>query len=161
MNLFQLIIMYILIGGSIVYCITCLFALSGHMRPLRTDKMNRYPQVSIIIAARNEENTIGPLLDDLIKQDYPGELLAILIVDDHSRDNTREIIRSRLEKHLGLHLLEMDVSERGKKAALQKGILAASHPVILNTDGEIGAAIVEYEAKRIRRVQAEESGIRA
>jgi len=49
-----------------------------------------FPKVSVLIPARNEEAVIGRLLDSLEKQDYPD--FEVIICDDHSSDNTEEIL---------------------------------------------------------------------
>lgn len=48
-------------------------------------------QVSVLIPARNEENNIGNILQDLIKQDYSN--IEIIVFDDQSEDKTREIVK--------------------------------------------------------------------
>ena len=50
---------------------------------------------AIVIAARNEKNVIGNLIDSISKQDYPKELLTIFVVADNCTDNTAEIARSK------------------------------------------------------------------
>ena len=50
---------------------------------------------AILIAARNEKNVIGNLLDSIKKQDYPQELLTVFVVADNCTDNTAEIARKR------------------------------------------------------------------
>ena len=50
--------------------------------------------VSIIVAARNEEQCIGRLLEALLQQTYPKELFEIIIVDDFSTDATANVVRS-------------------------------------------------------------------
>ena len=49
---------------------------------------------AIVIAARNEENVIGNLLDSINKQDYPKELLTTFVVADNCTDNTAKIARN-------------------------------------------------------------------
>ncbi len=46
------------------------------------------PFVSILIAARNEQESIGHCLKSLIHQDYPTDKFEILVGDDHSEDET-------------------------------------------------------------------------
>lgn len=53
----------------------------------------RLPNVSIIIAAYNEEKHIGKLLDSLMNIKYPKKRLEIIVVDDGSTDRTREIVK--------------------------------------------------------------------
>ena len=49
-----------------------------------------FPKVSVLIPARNEEAVLGRLLHSLEKQDYPD--FEVIICDDHSSDNTEEIL---------------------------------------------------------------------
>lgn len=57
---------------------------------LSEEKSDVYPKVSLLIPARNEEATIGGLLIGLQQLDYPD--FEILICNDHSSDNTEEIL---------------------------------------------------------------------
>ena len=50
-------------------------------------------KISIIIAARNEEENIGTLLAALQRQTYPAAFTEIIVVDDHSTDSTVAIAR--------------------------------------------------------------------
>ena len=50
---------------------------------------------AIVIAARNEKNVIGNLLDSIHMQDYPSDLITIFVVADNCTDNTAEIARSK------------------------------------------------------------------
>jgi len=54
-------------------------------------------KVSVIVACRNEEEFIGPCLESLMSQDYPQELIEIIVVDGISTDRTLEIV-NRLKK---------------------------------------------------------------
>jgi len=49
-----------------------------------------YPKVSILIPARNEEAVIGKLLSSIQKLEYPD--FEVIICNDHSSDNTEEIL---------------------------------------------------------------------
>jgi hypothetical protein len=55
---------------------------------------NKLPSLSIIVPARNEAQNLRRLLPSLEKQDYPGQI-EIIIVDDHSTDDTLEVIECR------------------------------------------------------------------
>ena len=52
-----------------------------------------WPNVSIVIAAHNEELVIGRRIENLLALDYPPEHLHILIGSDGSTDRTSEIVR--------------------------------------------------------------------
>ncbi|HAN20703.1 MAG TPA: N-acetylglucosaminyltransferase [Clostridiales bacterium] len=58
------------------------------LRTVENFKMNKF---GIIIAARNEQNVIGHLIDSLHNQTYPKELLKIFIIADNCTDNTAQV----------------------------------------------------------------------
>lgn len=62
-------------------------------RKFKPSKNNH--KYAIMIAARNEKNVIGNLLDSINKQDYPRDLLTVFVVADNCTDNTAEICRSK------------------------------------------------------------------
>ena len=72
-------------------------------------------QYAILIAARNEKNVIGNLLDSINKQDYPSELLTTFVVADNCTDNTAEIAR----KHGAVCYERFDNEHKTKGFALQ------------------------------------------
>lgn len=82
-----------------------------HKKSRRIKKNNSY---GILIAARNEENVIGNLIDSLKNQNYPSELISIYVVADNCTDNT-----SSVAKEHGAIVYERDnTSEIGKVYAL-------------------------------------------
>lgn len=56
-------------------------------------KANKNHKYAILIAARNEENVIGNLLDSINRQDYPKDLLTTFVVADNCTDKTALISR--------------------------------------------------------------------
>ncbi|MBI5308205.1 MAG: glycosyltransferase family 2 protein [Planctomycetes bacterium] len=68
--------------------------------------MNQLPQVCIIIPERNENSTIRTCLDAVIAQDYPQNLVSILVVDGISTDGTREILAEYETKHSFFKVIE-------------------------------------------------------
>jgi len=97
------------------------------------------PPISVIVAARNEEENIGELLTALTIQDYPIEKFEIIIVDDRSTDRTAEIVNQRQVSLSNLRLVRTR-SEMpdlvGKKNALTAGIRAAKYERLLFTDAD-------------------------
>ncbi len=97
------------------------------------------PKVSVIVAARNEERHITNLLGSLVKQDYPDDLLEIIIINDNSTDRTpiavSEFIRSHNDMHCPLMKLIYNPLS-GKKSAVRYGIEKASGEIILTTDAD-------------------------
>lgn len=91
-------------------------------------------KVSLIIAARNEADNIKACLEAVLAQTYPTALLEILVVNDHSEDETATIVNSFPEKHL--HLLHLPEDKTGKKQAIQLAINQATGTLIVTTDAD-------------------------
>lgn len=97
-------------------------------------------KISVIVPARNEESHIGACIRSLFEQDYPADLLEIIVVDDHSTDNTARIIQSFTDVHyidLRRHI-SGDITAY-KKQALATGIAHSSGELIITTDADCTA----------------------
>jgi glycosyltransferase involved in cell wall biosynthesis len=64
------------------------------------------PLVSILIPARNEENNIGNILNDLLNQNY--QEIEVIIFNDLSTDKTAEIIKEFAETDTRIKLINSD-----------------------------------------------------
>jgi len=97
-------------------------------------------KVSIVVAVRNEEYTISALLNSLLNQDYPSHLFEIIIVDDHSIDNTTHILAEFIAKQRNTQSFKLiSLNEQhgtGKKAAINQGIQASTGELIVITDAD-------------------------
>ena len=101
--------------------------------------LKEYQKVSVVIAARNEEENISNLIEDLINQDYPKDYLEIIIVNDRSYDQTEKIINNFQSKHK--HILQINVKKINpdmtpKKNALTVGIASSNGEIIVSTDAD-------------------------
>lgn len=97
------------------------------------------PPVDIIVPARDEAETIAPVIASLLIQDYPGDYRVIL-VDDRSADDTAA--RARLMARHDPRFLLVDGAEKpagwaGKLFALEQGVAQSHAPLILFTDADI------------------------
>jgi len=94
-------------------------------------------KVTVLIAARNEQNNITLTIEDLLAQDYPKELTEIIIVDDHSTDRTADIIRSYADKGVKLMQLNEDQPLNSyKKKAIATAISVSSGDLMIATDAD-------------------------
>lgn len=95
------------------------------------------PFVSVIIPFRNESARIKHLLEDLSRQTYSP--IEVILVDDHSEDETVTVILSEAEKFPQLKerlRLFQCTTQSGKKAALTLGMAHAQGEIILTTDAD-------------------------
>lgn len=115
---------------------------TGH-KPVQSAVLRFSPQlVSVIIPAKDEANSIGSLIPE-IRESLSGCPHEIIVVDDGSRDRTREIAYSN-----GTIVVSHE-KNLGKGAALKTGVQNASGGVIVFLDGD-GA----HDAQDIPRVIA-------
>jgi cellulose synthase/poly-beta-1,6-N-acetylglucosamine synthase-like glycosyltransferase len=92
--------------------------------------------ISVIVAARNEEKNIKPLLDSLYKQAYPKTLFEVIIINDHSTDNTWQLLQEARYPELQLVALQQEETLAGKKKAIATGIASAKGTLIVTTDAD-------------------------
>ena len=102
------------------------------------DDLNSKEQksVSVLVAFRNEEKCISELLESLLFQDYPLDKYEIILVDDHSADNSRRIIDRYKKSYANLSVYALSDNKTGKKAALTLGVEKSKNSIIITTDGD-------------------------
>ena len=126
---------FVFIVGSIYLSIILLFVIGWtHLPYFQTGKINNYPKVSVIIPMRNEAANIESLLNCLKNQIYPENFLEIILVDDHSSDNTLELINKFYLPNT--EIVNLSNQFNGKKAAVKTGIEASNGDLIILTDAD-------------------------
>ncbi|MBK9672109.1 MAG: glycosyltransferase [Bacteroidetes bacterium] len=98
-------------------------------------------KVSIVIAARNETKNISTCLHDIIQQNYPTDLVEIIVVDDNSNDDTVSIIQQISKAHPKneVRLIELKDTSKNKspkKRAIAAAISAATGDLLISTDAD-------------------------
>ncbi len=99
---------------------------------------SEWPQVSVIVAARNEERDIEVGLRSLLQLDYDD--FEVLVVNDRSTDRTGEILDRIAGEYPALrvvHLSELPAGWLGKNHALYYGATRATGQLILFTDADV------------------------
>ncbi len=97
------------------------------------------PPVSVVVPAYNEELGIGPAVRSLVASDYLE--LEVIVVDDGSTDDTAAVVAA-----LGLPGVRVITqANAGKPAALNTGIAAARHDILVLVDGD---TVFEPDAMR-------------
>lgn len=98
-----------------------------------------YPGVSILIAAYNEQASIGATLESIARLGYPGEV-EVLVLNDGSTDRTAGEVRAattelRVPQNISIRLLDFE-QNRGKANVLNDGLREARHDLICTIDGD-------------------------
>jgi len=97
-----------------------------------TEQANIIHKVSIVIPCRNEEKFIGKVLDNVIAQDYPKELLEVFVADGESEDSTTTIINEYSKNYP--YIKYISNPEKVVPFALNKAIRMAEGMVIVRMD---------------------------
>lgn len=99
--------------------------------------------ITVIIPARNEEAHLPRLIDSLRQQQYPAELYEVIIIDDHSTDDTFRLLDEAAKIWSGLSVIRMadlpqdeNASTAFKKKAISAGIGAAKGTLIVTSDAD-------------------------
>ena len=131
-----MILLYITICLLVIYSSLILYYRAGwqELKPFSQAGSGPRVKISVIIPARNEQENISKLLSSLEKQTYPGHLFEIIVVDDHSTDNTAAIVNSY--PFVKLIRLEFDNINSYKKKAIETGISRATGDLIVTTDAD-------------------------
>jgi cellulose synthase/poly-beta-1,6-N-acetylglucosamine synthase-like glycosyltransferase len=93
------------------------------------------PAISVVVAARNEADTLPTLLDALDAQTHPDH--EVVIVDDASTDETAAIAEEWASDRVHARVVQVtDPVRPRKKHALTRGIEAATHDLLAFTDAD-------------------------
>ena len=99
-------------------------------------------KISVIIAARNEENNISECLESIAVQDYPMDLYEVLLIDDFSTDGTHQKVQKIAERYTHIHYHSLSDFKQEheivahKKTAIEYGISLAQNDLIVCTDAD-------------------------
>ena len=98
--------------------------------------MNARPSISAMFPCYNDADTIGGLVDDVYAALEPlTELLEVIVVNDGSRDTSRDVLDALAAERPWLRPIHHEVN-RGYGGALITGFTAARHDWIFYTDGD-------------------------
>jgi glycosyltransferase involved in cell wall biosynthesis len=90
-------------------------------------------RISIVVLTYNRTRLLKDCLDSLLSQNYPPELLEILVADDGSTDGTNEMVARLVGAHSNLRYLHQE----------HKGIAATRNLGVRKATGEIIAIVAD------------------
>ncbi len=102
-----------------------------HKRKIKSDD-NFQPKVSLILPAYNEQKIIGSSIEHALAQDYKGQI-EIIVIDDGSTDNTRDIVSKVAAKYPNVKLI-CQLKNGGKPEALNRGFREATGEISIFQD---------------------------
>jgi len=94
--------------------------------------LKKFPKISVLIPAHNEEKIISKTLSSLFMIDYPKEKLEIIVIDDGSVDNTYEAVRKFARR--GVRVFRK--KQGGKANALNYGLKKVRNSLVLTLDAD-------------------------
>ena len=139
-------ITFLILVVIIVFYISILIKLyCGLKKILIFEKKSKKISVSIILAAKNEEQAIQSCIEALLSQNYPHPLLEIIVIDDQSTDRTFDILNDYAQQHPNIIIIRLQKQKdpssgqweiSSKKHALDIGIKQAKGEILLFTDAD-------------------------
>jgi poly-beta-1,6-N-acetyl-D-glucosamine synthase len=129
-------VVYIYVGYAI------LLTLLSKIIPNPVKQGEIRPQVSLIVAAYNEQDVIGQKAENSLELNYPRDLLEIIFVTDGSSDSTPEIVRGYADRGV---VLMHSPERKGKSAAINRAAASAKGEILVFSDAN---AFYDKEAIR-------------
>ncbi|MBD5586759.1 glycosyltransferase family 2 protein [Clostridium botulinum] len=111
--------------------------LNSELKGLENEK---YPKVSILVPAHNEEKVIGRTVKSILLLNYPKDKMELIVINDNSSDNTKEILKQIQEEYrpYNFKIINTDniTGGRGKSNALNIGYKHSSGDFIAVYDAD-------------------------
>ena len=108
--------------------------------------MGKTKKLSVIMPCYNEKDTVEKIVAEVMGVDLGTTTKEIIMVDDGSKDGTRDILKQLAAKHPEIKLVFQKVNQ-GKGAALKRGILESTGDVVVIQDADL-----EYDPQEYRRL---------
>jgi len=112
-------------------------------RPRPIDFEHDYPDVTLLVAAYNEEAGIRETLEYALRQDYPGKL-EVVVADDGSTDRTREVASLLGRRDPRVRVVRAE--HGGKSEALNIALTTVQTPLVATIDAD--TLLMPYALRR-------------
>ncbi len=123
-----------IVAFQLYYALVVLFITGWKKNKAVKSTKETLPHLSCIIALRNEEHNINALIENLSQLNYPKEKLEFIFVNDHSTDQTQNLLLEQTQNLPNSRVIESSLE--GKKQAIKLGVTQASNEYIVVTDAD-------------------------
>ncbi|OGU28730.1 MAG: hypothetical protein A2X67_09340 [Ignavibacteria bacterium GWA2_55_11] len=134
------IFLFVLAGLTVFYTSFLTRIHLGLMRISAHPSAGMMPRVTVIVAARDEETNILPCMQSILAQDYPHNLLEIIVVDDESTDGTADVLRTLVARESRVRVFQVPPRPKGiigrKPEAVALGVTQATGEIVVTTDAD-------------------------
>lgn len=131
-------VFYLLFFTLLLYALVLLWLALGYLRTsfYKSSEKKLQIGISIIICARNEEQSIAKCLDSILKQDYVLQRIQLILINDASNDRTVQIAEALLNRS-GVHYKIISNQQRkGKKASITYAMQFVNHELVVSRDAD-------------------------
>jgi glycosyltransferase involved in cell wall biosynthesis len=104
----------------------------ARLRPRLVRKADVTPDVTVVVAAHDEEHVIGARLENLLALDYPHDRLEVVVASDGSADGTDEAVEAVGARDRRIRLARR--ARAGKTAAQDAAVAEATSEIVAFSD---------------------------
>lgn len=115
-------------------------------KPVQQLPLNLLPRVTVLIPAYNEAKVIKGTIENKLAQDYPAELLEVIVISDESEDGTDAIVQQIAAQDARVRLVRQ-VPRQGKTSGLNLAMPQTNGEIIIFSD-----ANSHYQANAVQQL---------
>ena len=119
-----------------IYVFSILMMIAGWWNTSKLENKGLNIRLSVVVPVRNEAENIRNLLEDLFYQSISHDDFEVIVINDHSEDETAEIVEAFIKEHPELNLQIHKNTGSGKKRAIWEGKTRATSLNIITVDGD-------------------------
>lgn len=146
MNILDYLVIYSLIVIWITIFMNVILVIAGYMYYSKVNKeymyeeLESYPFVSILVPAHNEAVVIKKTVISLLELDYPNDKYEIIVINDNSSDNSKDVLENVQKTYYGRNLIVINtdniIGGKGKSNALNIGLQRSKGEILAVYDAD-------------------------